>query len=75
MYISYINHFRLDDLKKNFELWEGYENFRNKFDGQLNEAEVEIKSTVRIYNLWEPKVELRTIFLVKSQSAGVESIN
>ena len=75
MYISYINHFRLDDLKKNFELWEGYENFRNKFDGQLNEAEVEFKSTVRIYNLWEPKVELRTIFLVKSQSAGVESIN
>ena len=51
MYISYINHFRLDDLKKNLESWEGYENFRNKFDGQLQEAEGEFKSTVRIYNL------------------------
>ena len=45
--------FRLDDLKKNLESWEGYENFRNKFDGQVNEAEVEFKSTVRIYNLEE----------------------
>ena len=48
---SFINHFRLDDLKKNLESWEGYENFRNKLDGQINEAEVEFKSTVRIYNL------------------------
>jgi len=44
---------RLDDLKKNLESWEGYENFRNKFDGQLQEAEGEFKSTVRIYNLEE----------------------
>ena len=51
--ISYINTFRLDDLKKNLESWEGYENFRNKFDGQLQEAEGEFKSTVRIYNLEE----------------------
>ena len=51
--INYINHFRLDDLKKNLESWEGYENFRNKLDGQINEAEVEFKSTVRIYNLEE----------------------
>ena len=48
-----INTFRLDDLKKNLESWEGYENFRNKFDGQLQEAEGEFKSTVRIYNLEE----------------------
>jgi len=44
---------RLDDLKKNLESWEGYENFRNKFDGQIQEAEVEFKDTVRIYNLEE----------------------
>merc|ERR1711936_874918 len=31
--------------KKNKESWEGYENFRNKFDGQLQEAEGEFKST------------------------------
>ena len=53
VYISYNNTFRLDDLKKNLESWEGYENFRNKFDGQLQEAEGEFKSTVRIYNLEE----------------------
>merc|ERR1712223_343029 len=42
---------RLDDLKKNLESWEAYENQRNKLDGQINEAEVEFKATVRIYNL------------------------
>ena len=43
--------FRLDDLKKNLESWEAYENQRNKLDGQINEAEVEFKATVRVYNL------------------------
>merc|ERR1712223_130729 len=42
---------RLDDLKKNLESWEAYENQRNKLDGQINEAEVEFKNTVRVYNL------------------------
>ena len=45
--------FRLDDLKKNLESWGGYEDQRNKLDGQINEAEVEFKNTVRIYNLEE----------------------
>ena len=44
---------RLDDLKKNLESWGGYEDQRNKLDGQINEAEVEFKNTVRIYNLDE----------------------
>jgi len=42
---------RLDDLKKNLESWEAYESQRNKLDGQINEAEVEFKQTVRVYNL------------------------
>ena len=35
------------------ESWGGYEDQRNKLDGQINEADVEFKNTVRIYNLEE----------------------
>ena len=42
---------RLDDLKKNLQSWEIYENKRNQVDDQLNQAQGEYKATVRVYDL------------------------
>ena len=35
------------------ESWEAYENKRNQLDGQINEANMEFKATVRVYDLEE----------------------
>jgi len=42
---------RLEDLKNNLVAWEAYENKRNQLDDQLNQAQAEYQSTVRVYDL------------------------
>ena len=44
---------RLEDLKKNLQAWESYENKRNQLDDQLNQANGEFTAIVRVYDLEE----------------------